>query len=71
MMIKKEKNLKAIKRTIKGGKLEQPVSPYPKLLGYGLMQNDVESVCNVYLKQHLIRIDKLPSSWIYSNESLK
>jgi hypothetical protein len=56
MMIKKQRNLNAIKRTNKKEKLEQLASHYMKFLEDGLIRNGVESVYNVYLKHHPIRM---------------
>ncbi len=49
-MIKEQMNLRAIKRINKGKKLEQLTSYCLKLLEDGIMQDGVESICNVYLK---------------------
>ncbi len=49
MMIKKERNLKAIKRANKGENLRQFAFCYSKLLENGLVWNHVKSIYNVYL----------------------
>jgi hypothetical protein len=56
MMTKEQKNLKAIKKKNKIKKLGCLVSYYSKFLEDGLMPHGVESVCNVYLKHHPIRM---------------
>ncbi len=55
-MIKKQRNLKAKKIINKGKKLEQLTSCCLKFLEDGLTQNDVESICNVYLNCYLIKM---------------
>jgi hypothetical protein len=56
MMIKVEKNPKANKTTNKRKKMEQLTPRCLKLLENDLMQDGVESVCNVYLEHHAIKM---------------
>jgi hypothetical protein len=56
MMTKIQKNSKAIKRTNKGKKLWRLVPHCLKLLKNGLAWNGVETVHNVYLEYHLIKM---------------
>ncbi len=55
-MIEKQRNLNAIKKMKKREKLRQLASHCPKLLEDGFMQNGVESIYNVYLKHHPIKM---------------
>ncbi len=56
MIIEEQRNLKTIKKMNKGKKLGQLASCFLKLLEHGLMWYDVESICNVYMKQHPIKM---------------
>jgi hypothetical protein len=55
-MTKKQRNLKAKKIINKRKKLEQLTSCCLKFLEDGFTQDDVERICNVYLKHHLIKM---------------
>jgi hypothetical protein len=56
MMTKKQKNLNVIKWMNKEEKLKELVFYCSKLLEDGLTWNGVESIYNVYLKHHPIRM---------------
>jgi len=56
MMIDVQKNMNAIKKMSKGKKLKQLVPHCLKFLKDRNMQNGVESICNIYLKHHLIKM---------------
>jgi hypothetical protein len=56
MIIEEQKNLKAIKKMNKEKKLGQLIFCFLKLLENDLMRYGVESICNVYLKQHPIKM---------------
>jgi hypothetical protein len=55
-MTEVQRNLKAIKITNKREKLRQLPLFSPKFVKNGLMQNSVESICNVNLKHHPIKM---------------
>ncbi len=55
-MTEKQKNLKAIKKKKKEIKLGCLTSCYSKFLEDGLVPYGVESVCNVYLKHHPMKM---------------
>ncbi len=55
-MTKKKRNLKIKKIINKRKKLKQLTSCCLKFLEDGLTQDGVESICNVYLKQHPIKM---------------
>jgi len=54
MMIKIQRNLKAIKKMNKREKLGQLASHCLKFFENDLAQDGVESICNIYLKHHPI-----------------
>jgi hypothetical protein len=56
MMTEEQKNVNVIKWTNKGEKLRDFMSYYPKFLENGLTWNGVESIYNVYLKHHPIKM---------------
>jgi hypothetical protein len=57
MMIERKRNLKAIKKINKRKMLGQLVCRCPKFLKHGFTQDGVESIYNIYLKHHLIKMD--------------
>ncbi len=57
MVIKEKWELKNVKIMNETYELKQMPTYDTQLLEYNLMGNNVESICNVYLQHHLIKVN--------------